>query len=365
MIRNLQSIRFVFALMIFAHHYFTPQIAWLGTFPVSFFFILSGFVMTLGYENKVIKNLFDYKSFVKRRLIRIFPLNLFCLILYLTIPLTRDVVSHQFKMSSYFSIIPDALLVQSWIPLKSIYFSGNSVSWFLSSLLFCYLLFPFVIKRISSRFGKYYLLFVFLSYFTIIQFIEGDKIHALIYINPLFRVVDFIIGVSLCHYFDENKLKKIKIHETMIYSNNVGCRAILLQRLVFNRTGRTILELGAVTLCIVILWLSLYIPERYNYASLWWIPSVLLIVILVDSSRQYGFLSILLNRQSFFFLGSISFAFYMMHLIVISWYRSLFNYTENSVTGAAICILFTTFLASLYIKHIEPCVTKKLQQKYL
>ena len=26
----------------------------------------------------------------------------------------------------------------------------------------------------------------------------------------------------------------------MIYSNNVGCRAILLQRLVFNRTGRTI-----------------------------------------------------------------------------------------------------------------------------
>ena len=185
MIKSLQSLRFIFILMVFHHHFFTsPQIEPFGTFPVCFFFILSGYVMSIGYADKVISPSFQYKPYIKRRLIRIFPLNIFSLLLYLTIPIINDIICHQFHVSRYLYLLPDIFLIQAWVPLKSVYFSGNAVAWFLSAMLFCYLVFPFLLKFLSDKKGKILLFMAIIAYFFIIQFIEGNKIHALIYISP-------------------------------------------------------------------------------------------------------------------------------------------------------------------------------------
>jgi peptidoglycan/LPS O-acetylase OafA/YrhL len=71
-IKPLISLRFIFAMMIFMHHFpvndsgLFPQA---GTFSVTFFFILSGFVLSLNYEDKILSRRINKFSFFIKRLI--------------------------------------------------------------------------------------------------------------------------------------------------------------------------------------------------------------------------------------------------------------------------------------------------------
>lgn len=82
MIKSLQSLRFVFALMIFFHHFPVNGEGLFeagGTCGVSFFLILSGFVMSAGYGDKVSRQDFNYHNFLIKRIIRLYPLHIICL----------------------------------------------------------------------------------------------------------------------------------------------------------------------------------------------------------------------------------------------------------------------------------------------
>lgn len=133
MISSLQSLRFIFAIMIFLHHY---TINGEGVFfqrgpcGVSFFMILSGFVMAAGYSKKITESTFSYKAFILKRLIRLYPLHILCLVGFICIH-----ISH-LNLMGYIKLIPNILLLQSWIPKQSIYFSGNAVAWCLSDMIF-------------------------------------------------------------------------------------------------------------------------------------------------------------------------------------------------------------------------------------
>ena len=197
MIKSLQSLRFLFALMIFAHHFYVPKIEQFGTFPVVFFFMLSGYVMTLGYGDKVEAADFCYKNFVKKRLLRLLPLNIICLCLFLALPTIMDFWNGESPLYRYKWFVLDVLLLQSWIPYKPINFSGNAVAWFLSDILFCNLIFPLLVRKIKRSNLKVVLLSVLFLYFIIVLFIPYTWVHSLIYINPLFRVVDFLLGIVL------------------------------------------------------------------------------------------------------------------------------------------------------------------------
>ena len=133
MINSLQSLRGIFAIMIFLHHFPINGKGWFeagGACGVDFFLILSGFVMSAGYEMKVVSSQFSYRSFMLKRLIRVYPLHLLCLIGFIIIALISA------APVSYRCLIPNLLLLQSWFPMQSVYFSGNAVSWCLSDLLF-------------------------------------------------------------------------------------------------------------------------------------------------------------------------------------------------------------------------------------
>lgn len=126
MISTLQSLRFVFAIMIFLHHYSVNGCGLFdagGTAGVSFFIILSGFVMSVGYCGKILKPEFSGKEFFFKRLIRLYPLHLLCLLGFVSLHIMHlDAVG-------ILKLVPNALLIQSYIPIKGIYFSGNAVSW--------------------------------------------------------------------------------------------------------------------------------------------------------------------------------------------------------------------------------------------
>lgn len=338
MIKSLQSIRFIFALMIFIHHFYQPQIEQFGSFPVAFFFILSGFVLTMGYSERILKGEITYFSYICKRIIHIFPLNWVALILALFVPIDWNM-----NLNYYITHIPSAFLLQSWIPLSSIYFSGNAVAWFLSDIFFFYLVFPYILRLLSSKYKHFMMAVVLLLYLVLIHIVPDSWNHPLIYINPMLRIVDFCIGIYLC------LLWKAFPHEnrSSFYFNSV-------------------IELLAGIISVFFILVYPFIAVRYSLASLYWIPSVILILAFVKSeSGGGGIFSRMLSYRYLTYLGSLSFAFYMFHLIVIHWNRdiSIGTCVENGTMGGALlCVLVTLLLSHVYSFYLEPRIVQYLNK---
>lgn len=125
--------------MIFCHHIGIFEAG--GSCGVSFFLVLSGFVMAKGYGEKVRSSGFSYGRFMGKRLLRLYPLHLVCLCVAAVMQLAAEGCEAQWGW-----LLPNLCLVQSWIPLPSVYFSGNAVSWCLADLLFFYALFPWLVS---------------------------------------------------------------------------------------------------------------------------------------------------------------------------------------------------------------------------
>ena len=161
---------------------------------VAFFFVLGGFSMTLGYKEKVLSTDFSYKQYITRRCIKFYPLHWLCLLAGLPFAL---IAYNVWQIPLFFV---NATLLQSWIPIKDVYFSYNAVSWYLADTLFFALAFPFVIRWIvrASLRGRIFkgLLFVLL-YVSVVLLVPQQMQHAILYINPCIRLTDFIFGIYI------------------------------------------------------------------------------------------------------------------------------------------------------------------------
>ena len=136
MIETLQSLRIVFSLTVMLAHFSYAGIEGhsTGVGPM-FFMLMTGVVMSRSYGPKIRNGSFRFGSYLLRRFFKFYPLHLLCLV---SILLIRH---NTLTSTDYLSILPNALLLQSWIPDANYYFSMNSVSWYLSDLLLFLLLF--------------------------------------------------------------------------------------------------------------------------------------------------------------------------------------------------------------------------------
>ena len=274
MIASLQSLRFIFAIMIFCHHYTVDGKSLFlagGSCGVSFFIILSGFVMSAGYGEKVFEPNFSSKNFLLKRFIRLYPLHFLCLLGYLFL--------HFFHFSGwdYIKLLPNMLLVQSWIPIKGIYFSGNAVSWCLSDMLFFYAMFPILTKWFSRNITKQVVCVLFtvlLSYLLIMYFLPEALTHPLLYIFPLFRLGDFIIGMLAYRIFVRLKEER--------WGNN------MLNWSFFAKSAVEVLVIGGLIALIVLVPM---LELRYYAAFLWWfiMPEIIILFALFNKSGGGNF----------------------------------------------------------------------------
>ena len=125
------SLRTIFMLVILFHH--------MDIYPhgcgiaVSFFFILSGFSLTLGYHDRIDNSNFSFRQFITKSLTKFFPIH--WLILIVSVACGGVSVMSSENFGSRF--LTNFFLVQSFIPDKTYYFSFNSPSWYLCDALFC------------------------------------------------------------------------------------------------------------------------------------------------------------------------------------------------------------------------------------
>lgn len=275
MIATLQSLRFVFVMLIFLSHFDYRDIQALdagGDCGVAFFFLLSGFVLSMGYGRQITDGTFCYGRFLKRRFLKLYPLHLLCLLFFL-------IVSKQHLDGAVFL---NVLLLQAWIPSPDYYFSCNSVSWFLSCLFFCYILFPFAYKRVSGR----WLTLVLVAYLFVYLLTPYEKVNAILYVHPLVRFVDFYLGMFLCQVFERRK-------ETDIPQWT---------------------ELLMVVLLLVSLGLYPYVDAKLRNAPLYWLVLIPLIFVF---AQEKGYISQWLKTKPMLFLGSLSMPLFLTHQMLI------------------------------------------------
>lgn len=182
-INELNALRAIFMFTIFLHH--VPVYDGAGYMAVSFFFMLSGFSLTLGYKDSIFSGSFSYKVYVKRRLSRLLPLHLLCILLSLPLAVLGINAIGDFVLTLIFN----AALLHSFVPIKAFYFSFNWVSWFVSAILFFALIFPFLLKtlvRISNRWPILLAIAVVCIYLVVINQLPVDYYHPILYINSSF-----------------------------------------------------------------------------------------------------------------------------------------------------------------------------------
>ncbi len=275
MIGTLQSLRFIFVMMIFMSHFDYRDIRGFdagGDCGVAFFFILSGFVCSLGYGQRICEGVFRYGDFLWKRLKKLYPLHLLCLLFFLLVSQT----------TLDLKVLVNALLLQSWVPDPDWYFSCNKVSWFLSSLLFCYVLFPFVYRHLSRSLT----LAVLLAYVTVCLLIPYNQVNAVLYVFPLVRFVDFYLGMLLYRFYERKP--------GMDASS--WMEVLLMVLLLLALTGYPFMD------------------AKLRNAPLFWL--VLLPLILVFA-QENGVVSRLLKSRPMQFLGSLTMPLFLTHQMLI------------------------------------------------
>jgi len=147
-IEQLTFTRFIAAISIVIFHYgsgsflfnneyvsFIFKKAYVG---VSYFFVLSGFVMIIAYGNRKKIKFIEY---LKNRLARIYPVYFLAILLILCVKL--------FKNINYYNLFLNLFMIQSWVPEKAL--TLNIPGWTLSIELFFYVSFPFLFNHFYSK----------------------------------------------------------------------------------------------------------------------------------------------------------------------------------------------------------------------
>lgn len=218
-----------------------------GDVGVVFFLMLSGFVMTYGYGARVLEEGFNRQRYLKRRVARVWPLHLVCLLAALTllpVTLNADTVA---------ALGLNIVLLQSWVPLRDFFFSGNSVSWCLCDLMFFYILFPWLRRlfhRLKGRLIAVLTAAAAALYVAVAVIVPADFRLGVVYVNPLMRLPDFLIGMGLCMLLLHHRQRLPRMSESAATAAQAGVWLLL----------------GL----FIALWP--FVPPTVQYASLWWIP---------------------------------------------------------------------------------------------
>ncbi len=309
-----------------------------GALGVSFFFVLSGFILSHRYHEKFLDKKQQKSSFYLARISRIYPLHILCFII--SIPLViLDYDGNLIKL--ILTGIFNLTLTQSFIPYTSVYFSFNLPSWSLSNEIFFYLLFPFLTIWLKPQYCKKNAIIaitISILLFSLLFIIPKNLSHQLFYINPIIRLYDFSMGIILFGFYKHIKNKGTKLG--------------------------TLFELLSVSLFVILFAFHNQAPSMLVNSLYYMIPICLIIL---SISLEQGRLSYLLRNFFLVKLGEISFAFYMIHQLIIRYYLKSVSTPLLKYYFIDILLIFiiSAILSYLIYYHIELKSKNIIRNHYL
>jgi peptidoglycan/LPS O-acetylase OafA/YrhL len=363
---TLTSLRFFAALAIVIHHTKAAfeATAWITSpipldYGVSFFFVLSGFILTYSHPESTRK--VSARSFYVARFARIWPLH------FVTFLLCLGLIPEHARVApdTAATVVSNLLLVQAWIPKAAYFFSYNAVSWSISAEIFFYLCFPFLGRNLARTWHWKLLLVCGLAVSvlvlaTVIQAPAYDpktpfevSATGLSYISPFVRIGEFFLGMLTA----------------LAYERLAGLSRV-------DRIGPSIwtaFELGSLALLPVMVKLSEHavadirtaiahgepFAEYVGHAG--GTPAFMVIIGVMAFGR--GYVSRLLACRPLVVLGEASFALYLVHQVLIGWY--FVNIPKlTHVSNDVVCVAYWTvsILASLVLwRFVETPMRQKIR----
>ncbi len=164
-LRPLTSIRFLFALLVVVFHgqdtlkqggfdnwpVVVRAVISHGYIGVSFFFVLSGFILAYAYRRKLNDGGGGSVDFWCARFARIYPAYLAAFIVFLPIAVYSTLISNDFP-AAYITALLQITLLQSWIPYAALQWNGPA--WSLSVEALFYAMFPLLFLKARSMSTK-------------------------------------------------------------------------------------------------------------------------------------------------------------------------------------------------------------------
>ena len=349
----LTGLRFVAAFVIFVHHlrgrFGIPHFDWNLGPAVSFFFVLSGFILTYVYANRLTKQ--TVTKFLVTRCARIWPLHVVCLML------SGLVLFDQVKGHSLWNWLLSLGLLQSWAGNIQWSMSINAPAWSISTEMFFYLAFPILLLGSPKRFwlcfvGLLVFVFVSLRAMQVLESVDllGASIQpaAVIYTNPLFRLSEFVVGIITARIFLRHSTSRTNFAASP------------------NLYVGTLLELASVlSIALYYVWFRNWGGASAIYCHPWLGPllanwfsvcgsSITFAALIYVFALRRGILSQLTGSRSMVYLGELSFAFYLVHTI---WIRRLDELIAphwlSPFIGVSACLALTLLFSAMLYRMVE------------
>ena len=277
---------------------------WLG---VSFFFVLSGFILTHVYPR--LDSPAACGRFLLARFARIWPCHVFALVLFCLV--NGDTFGSIRQRGAAVPYLANLAMVHSWVPFESFCTSGNPPSWTIATEFAFYLLFPLLIWRLETTWHLKLAGCLFLSVGVIAACLVGrvtaETANGLVYMNPLARVLEFSLGMATAHLF-----------------------RIFSPKIRLCRVAGTIGELAALALVAATLYISSDLVNGLIARSgmspnvrIWFFHALTcpsFAVLIFVAGLGGGWITRALSRPGFLFLGEISYAIYLLHIPVLRYF---------------------------------------------
>lgn len=351
---SLTGMRFPAALLVFLFHLSLPA-HWLmpgdanttlfarlveqaGGVGVTFFFVLSGFVLTWSARKGD-----AHRRFWRRRYVKIVP-N-YVVAWALAMLLIAAGTAPWRSVATFF-------MLQSWIPDYDTNFSVNSPGWSLSTEVFFYLCFPLLlagVRRIAPQRLKIWIAGVVAAVcvtpWLATTFLPAGDVYMsnepgvsglhlwFAYVFPPARLLDFLLGILVARAVMLGRWRNI----------GLAWSGLLLA------TSYLVAELPGV-------------PYLFAQRAVCLVPCALVIAAgaLADASGR----PTLFRRRTMVWLGEVSFAFYLLHFIVLSEVRNMLGARPESGWAAAVCALAECALSVLVSWALFAGVEKPLVRRW-
>ena len=272
-----------------------------GARGVSFFFVLSGFILAYNYAERLTTiGRTAARRFYVSRLARIYPLHA------LTFVIAAMAVIGQWQSVGVRGAVAAAsqvTLTQAFLPMANPFdrsqlacVSFDAPAWTLSCEAFFYAVFPFLVVALARRRTGHVVAIAAAAWaweVLVALEVRGTQLAGVVaYFAPCVRLAEFIAGVCAGLIF----VRRARLPGS-------GGRWTLVEVLSLGLLGAAVVASPAV-------------PETLRYGS-YYIPVFVFVLVVVVFGAERGRLSRALTDSRLVFLGEISFAFYLLHMLLL------------------------------------------------
>lgn len=297
-----------------------------GAFGVSLFImisgVLAGFKNTSEFERGGGKLWRRYKKF--------FPLHIFTFFLAFVLCIKSFMFLESAVKYTGIAVL-NILCLQSWVPVQSVYFSYNAVSWYLTLVMFMTVIEPWL-NKYRAKIQKKRVIVVLVMSVMVWNLIwccfSNTYTHWLLYIVPLARIMEFIIGFGV-----GGVIKRADKKDNIIWDY-------------------------LYTLCwmsvIILLIMSSFVSCNNLFLTIVWLIPAILIVGLAIYREKNNIGKRIIKFRLLEMIGNLSMELFLTHWVVIRYIEVFFSKAGIVNAGAFLLVCLTGILfAALGAKKIE------------